>query len=790
MNELLNRALNLETLRWGAEGVRFGLERSLPAWGWALIVAGTLALAFWSYVRLDGARAARMALASVRAVLLLALALLAAGPQLVQRSESVERDWVIAMVDRSASLTIEDVPLGQAGSPRIAREEQMRSAIARTWPAWESLANERTVVWLGFDGGAFDLPAAGSGDGAVVGNLRFQTPTGVRTAIGASLEQALTRAAARPLSAVVVMSDGRSLDEISRASLRRLQSERVPVHAVALGSREAVGDYAVRRVDSPRLAFVEDITPVRVDLERIGVQGSGAATIRLIDRATQRVLDEQRVTFTGDAESVMSSVTLVSRPEEAGSREWSVEIEPDGADLIAGNNTRAFEINLVDRPLRVLYIDGYPRWEQRYLRNLLMREQSITSSSLLLATDRRYTQEGNIEIDMLPDSSERWAEFDVIILGDVRPEVFTYEQLVQLREHIALRGAGLIWIAGPSATPIAWEKSPLEDLVPFVRGATDGASVVEPVVMLPTAAADRFGVLRLADDPAAPWPAQLESPETGWSQIKWTQRIDPRGLKPTTEVIASGRTIYSGGEIPLVLAMRYGAGRSLYVATDEIWRWRYARGEQLPERFWLQFIRMLGRESLARSGTPALLEITPRRSFVNQPVRVGVELLDQSLVELALPSISVELERLPEPGEYGRSIAEEIVLRPDGPERRSYSSVWLPSQAGRWKARPTEPLLAGFGLEADAEVALPDDELRRPETDHEGLARLASATGGRVFQPEELERLFTEPEHLPKRRVVLWNEVTESLWDTPATLVLIVFLLTLEWVGRRVIRLI
>jgi hypothetical protein len=562
-----------------------------------------------------------------------------------------------------------------------------------------------------------------------------------------------------------------------------LQSERVPVHTVALGSEKPVGDLAIRRVDAPRLAFTTDQTPVRVDLERLGADlgATGSARVRLIDKATGLTLDERRVNLS----DATREVTLTTRAEDAGSRTWRVEIEPDGADLVAANNSSEFTIELVDRPLRVLYIDGYPRWEQRYVKNLLIREKTINASTLILAPDRRYLQESDTEIDRLPASIEEWAEYDAVIIGDVSPDVFTQEQLAQLREHVARRGGGLLWIGGEALTPSAWWDTPLGDLLPFIKAGADGAAIGEPVVMHPTETAQRLGLMQLGESADEPWPSELSDPATEWALIRWAQRIDPGALKPSAEVLARSEPY----DLPLVLSMRYGAGRVIYVATDEIWRWRFGRGEVLPERFWMQMVRLLAREGLARSGKPAVLAVTPRRADVDQPVRVSIELLDQLLAQQASASISIRLTRQPQPGdpEGEPPTSTELVLKPEREDGRVFAGIWLPSEPGTWSVEPNEPLLNGLDLTADALISLPDDELRHPETDHPLLAGLSQETGGTSLAAGELSKL---PEYLPNRRRRLLNEVKEPLWDTPMALLLVVLLATFEWVGRRVIRLI
>lgn len=795
MSAWMRWLLGLQEMAPGAEGVAFGFEREFPAWAWAGAAIFAVAFAGWSYRKLTGPLWARGVLAGVRALLLMVVGVLAAGPRLVEREESVERDWVMALVDRSASMGIADSPGSAAGnvaggsggsSARMTRDVEALSAIARTGEMWEGLASERELVWMGFDAGAYDLKR--DDEGKVV----FGEALGRRTAVGLAVEQALRRAAARPLSAIVVFTDGRSVDEVGRSALRQLQAERVPVHVVALGSEEGVGDIGIARVEGPGVAYVHDVAPITVELERLGGNGGAArgATVRLVDGATGMTLEERRVEV-GDRGV---TVALGHREDREGKAVWRVEVAPDGADLIEGNNSAETTVEFVDRPMRVLYVDGYPRWEQRYLKNLLLREKTIVSSALLLAPNRRYLQEGDVEVDALPDSPERWAEYDVVAIGDVDPGVFTKTQLEQLREHVALRGGGLLWIGGAGSTPQKWFDTPLADVLPMTGAVGSGAwPVVSGLVMAePTALSERLGVLRLGSDEESGWPREMLREDTGWNLLRWVQRIEREQMKPAAEALAVGAVVGGDEEWPVALTMRFGAGTVVYVATDETWRWRFGRGEAIPERFWVQTLRYLGRGTLGRAGKAAVVEVAPRRSVVEQAVRVSVELLDQRLIDAGYRSIALRLERRREAGEEDVGAVVELAARAEdvgdasGAARR-FGAVWTPPEAGVWSVKVVEPGLSGLGLVGEAVVSLPDDELRHPETDHVMLARLAEETGGRVWRASEIGELA---DALPNREVRAVRERFETLWDTPGALLAVMALLTLEWVGRRVIRLI
>lgn len=783
MNEFFARLFELDSFGPGDEGVRFEFAREFPAWAWVLAGVACAAIAGWSYWRLTGSRYSRTALAVVRTILLIAVLVLGAGPQLVRQPERLERDWVVILVDRSRSMTIADVP---GPGQRTTREAQLRGSIQAAWPVLDDLAKRRNVLWLGFDGGAYPLRSGTEGP------IDLGEPAGRRTAIGRALEQALQQVAARPVSGIVILSDGLSADQPPRTVVRRLESEQIPVFTVPLGSAEPLADLAVARAEAPSVAFVLDVVPVAIEIVSSGEDKGGplAARVDLVDDATGLVLDSHRLDDPNRPAGQPARLTLASKPDTAGKTTWSVRLVPDAPDLSQENNRAAVSVELVDRPIRVVYFDGYPRWEQRYVKSLLIREKSVRSAVLLVASDKQFIQEGSEPLASIPTSPGDWSPIDVVILGDVRSELFSDEQLKQLKEHVALRGAGLLWIGGPAATPGSYRGRPLADLLPFTLdpgatlGAGSGISVwSEPVNAAPTPAATRLGLLALGETVSDGWPQELSDPSMGWSILRWAQRISAANLKPAAEVLAVALPTTGPAEAtPLVVTMRYGAGRVIYVATDETWRWRYGRGETLPERFWLPLLRFLARDSLARSGKPALLEVSPEKALVDQPVRVSLRLLDQSLIESRTAGAPVSASVTRERSRDG-TVQAPIALKLSRDSADTFSTTFLAAEPGEYQIELTDSLLAGLGLSARVDIAAPDDELRRPQTDHAALGALADATGGRVLPPD---RLGDVAGLLPNRELrILGTPEIQTLWDKTVVLVLVMLLLTVEWLGRK-----
>jgi hypothetical protein len=196
---------------------------------------------------------------------------------------------------------------------------------------------------------------------------------------------------------------------------------------------------------------------------------------------------------------------------------------------------------------------------------------------------------------------------------------------------------------------------------------------------------------------------------------------------------------------------------------------------------------------LGRSGKPATIEASPATPLVNQPVRVTLRLLDQALIERRAGEVEVGVTKSGATGAGGGTGAStRIVLRPESASIENasvatYTGLWVPGEAGAFAIAPADALLAGLELSASVNVVLPEDELRRPQTDHAALAELAQATGGRVLMVDELADL---PKILPNREVrLLGTPEVETLWDKPVALLLLLVLLSGEWIGRRLLRL-
>jgi len=754
-----------------AQAMVFVFERPVATWVWFLIVVGACLIGWWSYRRLasgtsSASRVARGGLAVLRASAIVLLAVLIAGPSVRFERTRVERDRLIVLVDRSQSLLIEDAPGGKS------RAQQLVGLLESGEPALAAIARDKDIDFVGFAGGIFSLSREGaeSATGARV-LPELGEASGDRTDLDGAIRQGLARAAGRPVSGVLVISDGRSIVPVAAETIRRLERDSIKVFTVALGAKDRVGDAAIVSATAPARAFVRDRVPVEVRVDRGGIEGP--LSVRLVDAATGAEIESKPVENTGSGESVVM-LDLVS--ESAGPRTVRAELVAERADLVRENNTRSVTLELVDRPIRLLYIEGTSRWEYRYLKNLLLRERDVESSIMLLSADRDFAQEGNLPIARIPRTKEEFGRYDLFIIGDVPSGYFSPEQLAIIRAEVSERGAGLLWIGGDRSTPASWEGTVLADLVPFrpplALEVRAGGSL-----MSPTETADRLGVLRLSDEPPG-WPAALTDRTLSWPQLRFVQLVPRARLKPTTETLAEVTGVGATAQEPSasVMRMRFGAGEVVYVATDEIWRWRYGQGERFPERFWVPLVRLLAREALANDDARAVLTVSPARVAPGESVLVSVRFRDEETAAGAPTAVPVEIR-----DSNGAPVAR-IELSREGGEA---SAIFPAERLGSFRAVASDP---AFGSsEATFDVVRADDEMRRGDADHEALAAIAERSGGRTLDADGLREL---PSLLPLRAREIDESVLRSIWDTPAAFALLLVLLAVEWTGRRLLRLV
>ncbi|MEM7308847.1 MAG: glutamine amidotransferase [Planctomycetota bacterium] len=765
-------------------------------WIIVLVVLPLFALVTWlGYGRESISTSARAVLSTLRFAALTLLFLVLTRPVLVQQREEVYPAEVVVLVDDSASMRRKDSYSGDADA-RAALSSLAAGGLGDT----TRLALVQGALSGGFLGeleaGGYKTSLYGFDEGATAWTSPDQgAGRGPGTHLGDALTQVLATQRGRYVTDVVVLSDGRQngglpLLEAGRAA----GAAGIPVHTVVVGDTRPERNALVELVEAPRTTLEGDEIAVAVRVLGRGTEDVAAAQVLLEEldprdpTASPRLLAEEEVALTPSGERVV----LVAPPEGLpGERRFRVSVPTLPGETMVDDNQVELSVHVSTALLRVLYVDGYPRWEYRYLKNLLLRsDKKIQAQCYLLSATPDFPQEASGDLEPLrrvPTTRDELLDnYDVVILGDVNPYKISLDPtegeqfLTALREFVEA-GGGLLFQAGEYDNPRAYSQTPLEDVLPVVLDSTN---------MLAFEGDTRFEFHPALEDPTNPHEVVRLHPDTETNRTLWEGPSGLRGFfwyrpveraKPGAEVLARHPSLGNNhGRHPLVVVGYFPSGRTMYLGVDSTWMWRYHFGDRYHERFWRNAIRWLALGRLKSGDRRYRLE-TPRTSYhLDERVTLEARVLDEDFRPAEKPSQDVLWS-----GPEGRTVPLRLLAVPD--RAGLYRAALQVDRPGLYRAW----IEAGGERVATVEfdVTLPSRETANPAPDPEALQGLAATTGGRAVSLAELDALSEEFPGDEERREPISSRLDDA-WDHWGTLLLALGLLSLEWILRKRVELV
>ncbi|HVS36477.1 MAG TPA: VWA domain-containing protein, partial [Gemmataceae bacterium] len=296
------------------------------------------------------------------------------------------------------------------------------------------------------------------------------------TQIGTALRQVLAEYNASSLAGVVVLTDGVStegenLDHVADAA----RDQGVPLFFVGIGDANEMHNLRLHDLQAVDSVYVNDHIVFDLMLHGVGYPGQ-TVPITLKEKGKDEVLEKKDVTLNTADDDV--KVQLQYKPTEPGERTFVIEtpLKPDESDKEDNRVERKVFVREA-KLIKVLYVEGYRRYEFHFLKTLLERESDRVKNNktmdlkvVLLSADPGFEDEERNALKEIP-SKEELNNFDVILLGDVNPhpkdngEKMT-EHLKDIAEWVTEHGGGLLMIAGDRYAPFAYRDSPLKDVLP------------------------------------------------------------------------------------------------------------------------------------------------------------------------------------------------------------------------------------------------------------------------------------------------------------------------------------
>lgn len=670
----------------------------------------------------------------------LSLALLIAWqPALSLRTLSRGQNAVAVLLDNSQSMNFVD--------PERTRRDQALGVLAT--PAFSELQNTYSLRRYAF-----------AADATALESYATLPAAGDQTAIGHSVLQVLRQLRTTPLGALVVLSDGDdNAGAIGTDELNEIASFGVPVHTVGIGRERMPEDLELTDVLLPERALPGTTLAARTMIRH---DGPGTAHLTVSDGG--RPLASRDITLPADATDTSAAINLALN--DSGDRElrFTLAARPDEREL--RNNSQTRIIDIADRKASVLYVEGEPRWEYKFMRRALEKDSGVRLASLLHTSPNGYYRQGLASPEELksgfPTDRAALFRYDALIIGSVLAAQFTAAQQAMIRDFVSERGGSLLMLAGPNGLGDGgWGDTVVGRILPAQLPATRDSfhRVRAPVVL--TARGRRTAMLQFSDDTAVN--------DKLWSELPPVADYQDVGALHLAATSLLNITVDQHQQ-PLLITQPYGRGRAYILASGGLWRWQMGLAHQDTRYvdFWRQLLRGLVND------VPQPFELTAHTQGGH--ILIHAEVRDASFVPMDDVRVQANV-RSP-------TDVTLVTLAPLADQPGVYEAAFTPAASGSYvidasARRGTQPALSAHAVTRYDQGAAEYFPLRQNRA---LLEQLAAATGGQYWRPEQVGAL---PQAIRASQAGIVQDNLLPLWDAPLAFIVLALLKIGEWLLRR-----
>ncbi|MBA4388759.1 MAG: hypothetical protein C0404_12310 [Verrucomicrobia bacterium] len=713
----------------------------------ALLVAAAIALAWRASARARGSK--RVLLAALRGIGVFLLGLIALNPgRWHEERFGRDTEWSV-LVDRSSSMRTPDA----GGMPRWSEAVRLARKAG-------SVAGEGVKIRVYPFADRLENPAAPDLTGAA--------PSGRNTDIYQACKDVLGRyrTGDKKLAGIIMLSDGRHIGpRLSNVAIE-CRGQEAPVYALPLGAPVPKKDLVV---SAPRKLLVSFVGQKLKIPGIVSAEGLGnIATDVILSGPDGREVARQKVELqAGGSAQVQFDVAATNK----GFYQYTISAPKWADERNEGNNMVTIGLAVLQDKVKVFVAEGIPGWDSKFFIQLLRKQANMEVTSVYRVSSDRFFR---VETDtsrtfesvqsIFPDSAAELGAYDVVVFGKGTEYFINPERMKLLRDFVREQGGCVV----------------------FARGKPYGATLPELELLEPVAWGEPLGTnYRLEPTRFGEYAGLFGDLLPGMSDPVWkrlpalTVAHRCAGVKAFSQVLVDGVYDVGGKQatFPAIISRRHGKGMVLTVNSEGMWQWDFfpsvKEAGQIYRDVWSQLLQWLvtyseflpGQEYAVRSSDSAVYPGTP----------VNVRISKRGLDAAAAPLVRL----------YGTNgIVQEVAAVKVSDAQNRWNVVFSLSSPGTYRVELAHlPGTAGGPCAVFQVNSQPteDDEL---SADKGFLEELATASGGRLVQEDELVKLLARPpkvETADESKHVTWI----PFWDRGWYLGLLLLCFSVEWFVRR-----
>ncbi len=671
----------------------------------------------------------RVFLTALRIVALAAILLLLFEPVLNIFRHHLEKQNVLILVDKSASMSVQNA--------ETLRQEIVDELLSGSGLA--TLADNARIRYFGFSDSVTALTRK---------QLDTTEASGVGTNLSFAWENASNAFAHEPTTAVILISDGGN--NLGPNPVRMAGLSNLPIYTIGVGDTTVRRDAVVSEILANEVTYLNSIVPVDVRIKATGLGGK-TTSLRLLDRNGVEVAREQ-VHFTGDVSE--ATIPLKFTATQAGHLRYRVVLDSVAGEWSLANNRRSVMIRVLETRSQVIILSGPPTPSLSTLRHTLEVDSNLDVRAFI------ESARGDYYLESSPNSDDL-AKASLIILINFPSRETKANLLNSIVDVVSSRKTPLMFFAGPATYKPSLDK--IAEVVPFQmeRGALRETEVTLRVV-------DTHPALASGGPLPITW---TELPPIFGSSGNFT-----KGPLPQVITALSSVTLGIEEDEPAILVWSGGGRKGIAFLVWGTYRWKLGLAkdshgasfyDDLVSRFTRWLISPIEEKRVRIHPNKSLFSGGERVFFQAQVYGADLTPRDDAAVVVRVTM-----------GEH----SEALPLQGRGHGR--YEAAFLPWEEGEYRFEGVAYVdLDTLGRETGAfAVEAFNIEMLDTRQRADILQNIAEASGGRYALAANADTMLANLE-MPLRDVEYHREI--PLWNRAIMLWIIIGALGLEWIIRK-----
>ena len=679
--------------------------------------------------------------------LLLGWCLLLPGERTVETLEQKTR--FLVLVDNSKSMTMTPV------KEMTNRWQVAQAALQMPWVS--GMAEKCELEIYAFAGEV--------GQKLTLDEALKQVPEGNATLLRDALKKTVARYAGVDVTGCLLLSDG--LDTREAFKEWAMENRPFPIYSLALEKDalwEEEPDVRVETLSTPRRVTAGWQSELKVVLSGQGTKGQ-PFPVQLFkdDVLSQRV--ETQIPEGGGSRDVVFKLDH----QAVGVNTYRVSVPPLPKETQVNDNDSSVVVQVLDAKNRLMYVEGPPRWESKYLSRVLRESKQVSPAIFLKGPKGKFMTYG-VSGEVAPDMQEaQLAAYKIVVLGNLSGEELGDARARALVKFVET-GGSLVLLGGSKAwAPDGFAKTPLKGLLPAKQFSGKVQEGEYPVSLTDQGRSH------------AAFGGDAEFWQKVPSVLSLFQGVEPSAA---ARVLVEART--ANGAHPMILTQDFGQGKVVAIFSDSLWKWQLSaealKNNPYP-RFWHQLLSWLSPKADKIDGRSWEVFLDREECFLNEEIEVTARWVGDDKPP-AGTVVNAEIT-FPDKRKIPFAMASQADQVLAGKTVPSYSvkvkgeaagmfSVAAFSEAG---GRRLESEAAFFSVKPYSPESIP-----RPP-DVATLKAIAANSGGAFFESAvDLDRTLAAL--APKK---LEQSVSEykTYWQHWAILGILIALIAVEWVIRK-----